>query len=97
MARPLRIEIPGAWYHVMARVRDGYLSLTETCASLKGLFNRPSLEELFSGGFDKVARNSLFLSAIEEHDYTQSEVVCYLGTHSSTVSKLLRRQREANS
>lgn len=55
---------------------------------------KPPLELLFYIDIDKKERNKQISNAYIKHGYTQKEIAVYLGLHPSTVSKILKKERD---
>jgi len=73
MARPLRIEFPGAVYHVTSRGNAG----------------RPSLSRLFKEEDTKDRRDKIIHDAHVKYGYTLKEIADHLQIHYTTVSKVV--------
>jgi hypothetical protein len=58
--------------------------------------NRPELEEIFQKEVirNRRKRNGKIKEAVENHGYSQKEIAHYLQMHYSTVSRLLKEQKE---
>jgi len=87
MARPLRIEYPGALYHITCRgnARDRIYPIhADRELLLQVLAQGPCLYRSGAKDVDGVVR------AYVEYGYTQKEIAANLGVHYSTISRQLR-------
>jgi REP element-mobilizing transposase RayT len=58
-------------------------------------FGRPPLEDLFSEADTRPRRHRAIVEAHLEHGYTQQAIAGHLGIHYSTVSRIVRKARDA--
>ena len=97
MARPLRIEYPGAVYHyvVLNPVRAGMKAVPEIPKSQR-YANRPALDKIFSESIlkDIRKRNKKIAEVVEKYGYTQRAVADHLGMHFTYVSQLINRLQQ---
>jgi AraC-like DNA-binding protein len=87
MARPLRIEFPGALYHVTARGNAGQQRFAA----------RPALAKVSRSSVlrSRSHRNEAIRRAHLEHGYGLSEIGRVVGLHSSTISRIVNREAGA--
>jgi putative transposase len=76
--------------HIQGAGEDREISRTQRTVG------RPSLEDLFSQADTKPRRYRVIVEAHLEHGYTQQAIAQHLGIHYSTVSRVLRKAREAS-
>ena len=107
MSRPLRIQYPGATYHIISRGNAGnniFKEKQDYLIFLKDKGNkentkkerfagRPSLEKVFKDFNNKKERDNLIKKASQEHGYTQTEIGNFLDIHYSTVSKIVKNSK----
>jgi len=90
MARPLRVHIPGALYHVMSR-GNARQAIFLDADDYEYFLERPSLDRLFAGLRDVDAIDSAISDAFERHGYTLREIGEFLGRPPATVWRRVRR------
>lgn len=95
MARPLRIEYPGAVCHITSRGNEkkGEGRNCRTPKSQRYL-DRPNLEKIFPENIlhDIGKRNEKIKEAVERYGYRQREVAEYLEMHFTSISRILRER-----
>jgi len=96
MARPIRIEYPGALYHITSRGNAGEPIFLEDKEKLQEIPRiqrfaaRPSLQELFS---ESSSDPEVVMKAYTYYHYTLKEIGNYLGMHYATASRLVKRYK----
>ncbi len=82
MARPLRIEYPGALYHVTSRGN-----------AKQKIFKNDRDRKFPAEGRDRKARDEALATAVS-WGYTLKDITDHLPIHYTTVSKTLKRDRD---
>jgi len=92
MARQLRIQFPGALYHITACGNNKQkISLREVGAEIpkKQLYSsRPTLVEIFASN---QVRDKKIYQANQKYGYTLKEIASHLHLHYTTISKIISK------
>ena len=95
MARPLRLEYPGALYHVTSRGNAGqkiFRNDKDRLEFLELLGRSVERSSYATASHDLSARNRTIHAAHVVHHYTLKEIGDHVRLHYTTVSRIIRNQ-----